>query len=289
MAGEPSQHFYSSERLRLAYWAWGNDSAPPLVLVHGRRTQGRAWDQIAESFRDRYYVVAPDLRGHGDSAWSTGSHYAPTEFMLDLVRLLELLGGRTAIVAHSFGAGVALFTAGVFPELVERLVAIETVNPRFGDNRGFSPAQMRDWAHETRLREARRERTFATLAEAAARLRETNARLTAPFSEHLARWGTRPVDSGFRWKFDPWLLTQNGLEVRADEITRYWGNITCPVLQIIGAESPLDRTTYQGQPVESYFRDARLVRVEGAGHWVQHDCLDATLALLHDFLAGYEG
>ena len=61
------QHFYDSQRLRLAYWAWGSPANPPLICLHGGRDHARSWDRIAEVLSDSYYVVAPDLRGHGDS------------------------------------------------------------------------------------------------------------------------------------------------------------------------------------------------------------------------------
>ena len=286
---EPSQHFYLSQRLRLSYWSWGDESAPPLVLIHGRRDHARAWDRVAGSLCDQYHVVALDLRGHGDSAWSAGSHYAPTEFMLDIVRLIGLLGGRAAVIAHSFGAGLTLFTAGVFPERFERLVAIEAVYPRLYADHGPGPAQLREWAHDAQSYETRQERTYATVADAAAHMRKANPRLTVSVSEHLARWGTRSVAGGVTWKFDPWLRTQHGLDVRASEVTRYWGNIACPVLHIIGGESAMDRASFQGLPIESYFRDARSVRVEGAGHWLHHERFEPTLGLLRNFLVGYEG
>jgi len=285
---EPIQHFYVSQRLRLSYWSWGAETAPPLILIHGRRAHARAWDRVAEAFSDRYYVMAPDLRGHGDSAWSTGSHYSPTEFALDIATLLGSLARPPAVIAHSFGAGVTLFTAGIFPELFDRLAAIETVNPRLAES-GPEPGELRAWAVAAQAHEARQERIYPTIADAAQQLRGRNLRLGVEFAEHLARWGTRAVEGGFLWKFDPWLLTQNGLEVRADELPRYWGNITCPVLHISGGDSTINRSTYRGLPIEAYFRNARSTRIEGAGHWVQQERFDATVAVLREFLVGYAG
>ena len=79
---EPWQHFYQSQRLRLAYWTWGSAANPPLILVHGGRDHSRNWDRVAEAFRDEYHVVACDLRGHGDSQWATGAHYGLGDHVL---------------------------------------------------------------------------------------------------------------------------------------------------------------------------------------------------------------
>jgi pimeloyl-ACP methyl ester carboxylesterase len=63
----PASHTYFSQRLRLHYVDWGNPGKPPLLLVHGGRDHCRNWDWTAAAFRDDWHVIAPDLRGHGDS------------------------------------------------------------------------------------------------------------------------------------------------------------------------------------------------------------------------------
>jgi pimeloyl-ACP methyl ester carboxylesterase len=72
----PSSHIYFSQRLRLHYAAWGNPDAPPLLLIHGGRDHCRCWDWVAEDLRRDYRVLAPDLRGHGDSQWAPGGSYS---------------------------------------------------------------------------------------------------------------------------------------------------------------------------------------------------------------------
>ena len=68
---QPTERFFTSQRLKIAYWDWGNEDAPPLVLVHGGRDHSRQWDKVARAFRDRFHVVAKDMRGHGDSCAGT--------------------------------------------------------------------------------------------------------------------------------------------------------------------------------------------------------------------------
>ncbi len=67
----PTSHLYFSQRLRLHYVDWGRDDAPALLLIHGGRDHCRNWDWVAERLADRYHVIAPDLRGHGDSEWAS--------------------------------------------------------------------------------------------------------------------------------------------------------------------------------------------------------------------------
>src|SRR5690606_34122253 len=58
----PSSQFYFSQRLRLHYVDWGNEGAPPLLMIHGGRDHCRNWDWTAQAMRERYHVIAPDLR-----------------------------------------------------------------------------------------------------------------------------------------------------------------------------------------------------------------------------------
>ena len=132
----PVQDHFESQRLRLAYWEWGEANAPPLVLLHGKRDHARSLDRLAAAFRDDYRVITPDLRGHGDSDWAVGGYYGMSEHIADLLALIDLIGRPVDIVGHSFGSRIALYAAGAFPERVNSVVAIEaTVNFAF---RGLS-------------------------------------------------------------------------------------------------------------------------------------------------------
>ena len=57
--------------LRVHYLDWGNPGAPPMVCVHGYTSSAQAFNALARRFRDRHHIVAADVRGHGESAWST--------------------------------------------------------------------------------------------------------------------------------------------------------------------------------------------------------------------------
>ena len=94
---------------RLHYLDWGNHDKPLLLLVHGQRDHAHNWDWVARELRDEYHIVAPDLRGHGDSAWAIGGNYAITDFVLDIAQLLAAIDKwPVTIVSHSMGAGISL-------------------------------------------------------------------------------------------------------------------------------------------------------------------------------------
>src|SRR3546814_7485074 len=83
-------------------------------------------DLVAEKLADRYHIIAPDLRGHGDSAWSPDGQYDMDSFVYDLAQLIHQLDlAPVTIVAHSMGGNVALRYTGLYPDKVRKLVAIE--------------------------------------------------------------------------------------------------------------------------------------------------------------------
>jgi pimeloyl-ACP methyl ester carboxylesterase len=73
--------------------------------------------------------VAPDLRGHAESEWATGSSYSLADDVYDLRGLAKIAGfENVSIVGHSMGGMVSLTYAGAFPEEVSRLVVVCTEN-----------------------------------------------------------------------------------------------------------------------------------------------------------------
>src|SRR4051795_1381077 len=117
---DPVSRFYQSQGLRLHYADWGNEAAPPLILIHGGADQCRSWDAVARSLQPHFHVIAPDMRGHGDSEWAKGSSYSLADYVYDLTHLPGIDSGAM-LVGHSFGGMIALGYAGTYPDRVSRL------------------------------------------------------------------------------------------------------------------------------------------------------------------------
>ena len=151
----PTSNTYFSQRLRLHYVDWGRAGKPPLLLLHGGRDHCRNWDWTAAALRDDWHVIAPDLRGHGDSQWSQDGSYAMTGYIYDLAQLIHQQRlAPVTIIAHSLGGNIALRYAGVYPETVAKLVAIEGLGPPprvLAERREKTIAErMAEWIREQR-------------------------------------------------------------------------------------------------------------------------------------------
>ncbi|MFJ4576282.1 alpha/beta fold hydrolase [Streptomyces sp. NPDC088846] len=128
--------------IRLAHRAWGDPSAPPVVLVHGRCGDSRTWTRIAGHLADAHRVYAFDFRGHGLSDWP--GRYSFELFRDDLHAFLEArnLAGAT-VVGHSMGAAAACLLAEREPGLIGRLV-LEEPPPPFPLDPPRGPAERPD-------------------------------------------------------------------------------------------------------------------------------------------------
>jgi pimeloyl-ACP methyl ester carboxylesterase len=159
---------------------WGNAAAPPLILLHGGRDHCRSWDWLASAVRSEWHVIAPDLRGHGDSAWSLSGHYSMANYIYDLAQLVHQQKlAPVSIVAHSLGGNISLRYTGIYPETVRRLVAIEGLGPepRSAAVLGVKPIdqRVRAWVEEQRAQAARLPRRYASLQDALARMPHARA------------------------------------------------------------------------------------------------------------------
>ena len=287
MIAQPTSHHFRSQRLDLHYNGWGNPEAPPLLLIHGLRDHGRAWDPVARTFARDFHVIAPDLRGHGDSAWPSDGNYAMSGFVFDLAELLDHLHlDHVPLVGHSLGGNISLRYAAAFPEHVHKLVVMEGIGaaPEVAAKSEAVPVsqKMRTWVDKRRKGLERTARTFPTLADATDRMHKANPHLTADLAAHLTLHGTKPVEGGLTWKFDPLLQTMMPEDFSHAQKMAMMADIQAPTLLIYGDDSWASNPRNDGRM--DHFRDVRLQTFPEAGHWVHHDAPDAFYTTVMEFL-----
>jgi len=288
MTEGPVSRSYVSQRLRLHYVDWGNPGAPPLILLHGGRDHCRNWDWVANALRRGWHVIAPDLRGHGDSAWSADGNYLLANFISDLAQLVhqqEL--APVTIVAHSLGGNIALHYAGLYPDAVRKLVAIEGLGPsrrQIASETGRTIVErMHEWVEQRRALAGRVPRRYPSIEAALARMQEENKHLSPAQARHLTQQGVNQNEDGtYSWKFDNYVRVWPPSDMARRDTELLWSRIACPTLLVYGAESWATDPRQDGR-IE-HFHTAEVLMVEGAGHWVHHDKLDVFLGALRGFL-----
>ncbi|MGX1197550.1 alpha/beta fold hydrolase [Parvibaculum sp. MBR-TMA-1.3b-4.2] len=286
----PASHIYFSQRLRLHYVDWGNDGASPMLMIHGGRDHCRNWDWTAQALRDEYHIIAPDLRGHGDSDWMLGSTYQMNDYVYDIAQLIHQKDlAPLTIVAHSMGGAVALRYTGLYPENVKKLVVIEGLGPSpamLEKGKDMTTDQrLRNWIDETRKLSGRQPRRYASIEEAYKRMQGENPHLSPERARHLTVHGVHQNEDGtYSWKFDNYVRVFPPTGFDEATTTYLWSRITCPTLLIRGAESWASDPVKDGRA--KHFQNAKVVNIEGAGHWVQHDKLDEFLRVTRGFLKG---
>ncbi len=284
----PTSNSFISQRLRHHYVDWGNPDAPPLLLIHGGRDHCRSWDWAAEQLRKDWHVIAPDLRGHGDSQWSPDGNYEMSSFVYDLAQLVHQLDlAPVTIVSHSMGGNISIRYSGLYPENVRKLVAIEGLGPSPAvqakrDEIGIRP-RFRQWIEDKRNAAGRLPRRYPTLESALDRMKAENTYLTDEQARHLTIHGaSRNEDGTWSWKFDNYLNIWAAFDMSREDMLAIWTAITCPVLMMYGAKSWASNPEKDGR-IE-HFKTASVVEFENAGHWLHHDQFDRFMAELAGFL-----
>jgi pimeloyl-ACP methyl ester carboxylesterase len=280
---EPQNRTLQSQGLTLHYADWGNRSAPPLILVHGGRDHCRSWDEIARALQPRFHVIAPDLRGHGDSDWAKGSSYSLADYVYDLACLTRAVApDKVRLAGHSMGGMISLMYAGTYPEKVDRLAVLDGVTVLPGGQQTAIHETIASWVSQLDRIAERSSRVYGSVAEAAERLSAVNRSWTAAQVQHLALHGLRQnADGSYRWKCDDYQQARAPYRLTAEQHIALWSRIACPTLLMRGDDSYVP--DYEAAGALAHFKHAQSVRIAGAGHWLHHDKTDEVLGLLRDF------
>lgn len=111
----------------LSYHEWGRADGAIVLMLHGLTSSGDSWRHVGQVLGERFRVIAPDARGHGESEWTREYSYAAMTD--DVAGLMDELGILAAIVVgHSMGAVTAYNLAAEQPDRV-RLLVLEEMPP----------------------------------------------------------------------------------------------------------------------------------------------------------------
>jgi pimeloyl-ACP methyl ester carboxylesterase len=256
--------------LRLHYLEWGDAAKPAMILLHGIARHAHTFDHIAPVFARDYHVLALDMRGHGDSAWSPDGAYLVQDYVADLEALVaQLRLRRLTLLGNSTGGRVVQVLAGLHPDLIERVI-VEDVGPERPQNIADAFArrveqEANGWASEDEL---------------VAQLVATSRRTPEPLLRTYAHFGLKPRPDGrLVWKRDPNL-------VKGFVETELWdavSKITAPTLYVIGGGSRIVPPETQ-QRLKDTLRNCRIIVMPGLGHYPDEEDTKGFLEIVQPFL-----
>ncbi|MDR3354507.1 MAG: alpha/beta hydrolase [Synergistaceae bacterium] len=109
----------------IAYDTYGQSSNPPLFAAHGLYGSRIIFRSLGKAIQDKFYVVAYDVRGHGES--EKPPEYTLADHGHDLLALIEAFGcEKASAMGYSMGSYIVLQAAVLNPERIDRLVPIVT-------------------------------------------------------------------------------------------------------------------------------------------------------------------
>jgi pimeloyl-ACP methyl ester carboxylesterase len=267
---------------------WDGGGEHTVVLLHGFLDHAWGWEATVEAgLGDGLHVIAPDLRGHGDSdRVGPGGYYHFPDHVADVHSLVAQLGRRrVSLVGHSMGGSVAAYFAGTFPERVYRLAILEGLG--VPQTTASAPARTRAWVDAWERVRAKPPKRYASVADAAARLREHDPLLDDALALRLAERGTIELpDGGRRFKHDPLYATPGPLGFAVALAEEYWRGVGCPVLLVSGGESRFMLAPDEQERRMASFAAARRAVLPGAGHMMQRHQPRALAGVLREFLVG---
>lgn len=283
---DPRLGFVALPSLRLHVAQAGPAGGPPVVLLHGFPEFWWGWRrQFGPLAAAGHRVIAPDQRGYNLSDKPRGlAAYSLDRLAEDVVALLDALGlGRAPIVGHDWGAAVAWWTAIRFPERVERLAILNTPHPAAfrrllrtdADQRRRSRYMLYfqlPWLPERKLA-AGGFQPFRAIFRRSSRRGTFAAGELDRYAEAAARPGA--LAGMLAWYRAALRRPPRRLPSLA---------VAPPTLILWGLED-VALSPALIEPSAAFCREVEVVRIPGAGHWVQHEAADEVNARLLDFLA----
>ena len=257
---QPKSMRMSVNGLDLHYLDWGNVGAPPVVCVHGYTSSAEAFNALARHFHDRFHIVAPDVRGHGESAWSPDSAYQYRDQVADLAGLVDQLGlARFTLIGTSMGGIIAMAFAAAHAARLVGLV-INDIGP-----------DVEEGSQRITQMVGGRPDEFATLEDAMAYRREispvTASRPMSDQREVALGVLRQQADGRWVWKMDPAYIRQR-VQHGAPPRPALWPvlkSLPCPTLVVWGTESDV-LLEAQARRMVGVLPRGELVKVAGVAH-----------------------
>lgn len=231
---------------------------PTLVLLHGWGGQWRSWFPVIEGLKSHVTLIVPDLPGFGETpleqVMSLDDYAHEVEVLLSVLKIKKIV-----LIGHSFGGAVAMKIASRRPELVQKLILVDTS--------GIRPQR-------SLLKHA-----WIGLVKAG------NIILSFPGLEHMHATLRKKLyafgpfkTSDYAALNDP-RMKQTFEHIITEDISDDAVRITCPTTLVWGDQDK-DAPLWMGERLHALIPNAELVVFEGAGHFSYLEQSDRFISLV---------
>jgi pimeloyl-ACP methyl ester carboxylesterase len=276
-AQAPQSKFAEVDGVRLHYLTAGKGD--PVLLLHGYAESSHMWLPLIAKLASSHTVIAPDLRGFGQSAAPAGG-YTKKEMAQDIHALMVKLGyPKVRLVGHDIGLMVAYAYAAQYPSEVDRIVLMDAFLPGVGD-----------WTHVWLLRDLWHFHFYGKTPLALVTGRER------VYLEHF--WNDFAADpkkslSEADRKFYASEYARPGHMAAGMEVFRAFEKdaadfagfaktpLPMPMLVLSGEKAGGNFLIEQGKLVDG---NVEGVIVKGSGHWLMEEAPDLVIPKLAEFL-----
>lgn len=244
-------------------------SGQPLIIMHGVFGSSDNWQTLGKVFSEQFKVYLVDLRNHGNSPHSDSFDY--DVMVKDVVELMDDEGLTKAhILGHSMGGKVAMHLATQYPKKVDKLIVVD-IAPKY-----YQP-------HHQQIFEGFHSVDLANLENR----RDADDQMSRVISnigvrQFILKNLDRNKDGSFAWK-----LNLSAIEKAIEKVGEgIEGKVSFDGTTLFIAGGKSDYITNQDHSlIHSYFPNAEIATVAGAGHWVHAERPKELGELVIEFLS----
>ncbi len=274
---------------RIRHWGSREQSKTrvPIIMLHGWMDVSASFQFLVDCLKGDYWIIAPDWRGYGASLnldERVDCYWFP-DYLADLDHILDHYElPLIDCVAHSMGGNVATFYAGIRPSRVRRLVNLEGYGlPSTQPTE--APRRYARWLDE--LKGGARLKSYTSLAEVAARLKQNNPRLPDDYAQWLASEWSQQIGDEYHLRADPAHKLVNPVLYRTEEALACWRAVTASVL-LLESDTHDDwhaftRSAAYRERLKA-FNQLRSQTIANAGHMLHHDQPAEVARVIEEFL-----
>ncbi len=259
------------------YLCWGDRTKPGLVLVHGGSAHAHWWSFIAPLLASQFYVVAPDLSGHGDSGRRPA--YTCELWAEEVMTVAGDAGivGPPILVGHSMGGLTVIAAAALYGDRLAGAIIVDSPVTR-------PEAEAQEAARP--FGAFRRPKAYPDFHTALLHFRLIPEQPSehSYILDHIARHSLRRTSDGWAWKFDPRIFERASLF----RVSDYLAAVRCRVALFRGELSELVTPDVADYMYDVLQRNSPVVEIPQAHHHVFLDQPLAFVTALRAILADWE-